>query len=328
MAAIVKLRLTMYITLAIIFAVAFALIAVILSFLGAGLYAIIGVTVLFFLFQWAASPVLMRMLGGLKYIEPSEYPKLHEIVNRLSKQAGVPAPRIAIAPRQDPNAYVFGRSRNSATLVVHQGLLPMLNDNEMEAVLAHEIGHLKHNDTTVMMIISFLPMLMYMLAQNMLFSGLIGGGNNRNNGSALMAIGAVAFIFYFLLQLMMLGLSRMRESYADEYSATTTGSPEHLASSLLKISASNAVNPVKDESSAAKSFYLAGLHTSEQDIAEIKEHSAELKRLLPGLDLKTFIEETKKGNMRGAGIMLNLFSNHPPIYKRVLALAELKKEMK
>lgn len=327
MPAIVKLKLTMYLTLAIIFAIAFGIISALMLYIGAGIYAIIGITVLFFLFQWIASPALMRLMGRLKYIDEKEYPKLHEIVNKLAKQAGVPVPRIAIAPRQDPNAYVFGRTRNSATLVVHQGLLPMLNDNEMEAVLAHEIGHLRHNDTTVMMMISFLPMLMYMIAQNMLLSGMLSGGSNRNNGSVLMLVGAAAFVFYFFLQLMILGLSRMRESYADEYSATTTGRPEDLASSLLKISASNAIAPVKSDQSAAKSFYIAGLTTSQEEIAQIREHSAELKSLLPNLNLKQFIEETKKGNT-SVHIMLNLFSNHPPIYKRVLALAELKKEMK
>ncbi|MDE1868931.1 MAG: M48 family metalloprotease [Candidatus Micrarchaeota archaeon] len=327
MAAIVKLRLTMYLTLAVIFAIAFAIIAAIMFYIGAGLIAIIGITALFFLFQWIASPALMRVMGRLKYIGENEYPKLHDMVNRLAKQAGVPIPKIAIAPRQDPNAYVFGRTRNSATLVVHQGLLPMLNDDEMESVLAHEIGHLRHNDTTVMMMISFLPMLMYMIAQNMLLSGMFGGNSRNNNASVLMLVGAAAFIFYFFLQLMILGLSRMRESYADEYSATTTGKPESLASSLLKISASNAIAPVKSDNTAAKSFYIAGLTTSQEEINQIREHSSELKKLLPNLNLKQFMDEAKKGGT-GAGMMMNLFSNHPPIYKRVLALAELKKEMK
>ncbi|MGI0133734.1 MAG: zinc metalloprotease HtpX [Candidatus Micrarchaeaceae archaeon] len=327
MAAIVKLRLTMYLTLAIIFAVAFALVAVILSFLGAGTYAIIGVTVLFFVFQWLASPALMRLMGQLKYIKEDEYPELHRMVDSLAKSAQVPVPKIAISPRKDPNAYVFGRTRNSATLVVHQGLLSMLTDDEMEAVLAHEIGHLKHNDTTVMMMISFLPMLMYMIAQSMFFSGMFGGGGNRNNGAVMMLIGALAFVFYFILQIMMLGLSRMRESYADEYSAVTTRRPQDLASSLLKISASNAVNPVRDDSTAAKSFYLADLHTSKEDVEEIKAHSAELKKLLPNLDIKQFIDETKREAGGPAGFMVKIFSNHPPIYRRVLALAELNKEL-
>ncbi|MDE1811018.1 MAG: M48 family metalloprotease [Candidatus Micrarchaeota archaeon] len=319
----------MYITLALIFAIAFGIIYAIMFYVGAGVVVVLPVTVLFFLAQWYLSPVLMKAMGQLKYIEPNEYPKLHDMVSRLATQAGVPVPKIAISPRQDPNAYVFGRTRNSATLVVHQGLLPMLNDAEMESVLAHEIGHLKHNDVTVMMVVSFLPMLMYMIAQSLFFSGMFGGGggNRSNNAGASALIGVAAFIFYFILQLMILSLSRARESYADEYSAVTTKKPQNLASSLLKIGASSvAAGPQRADPSPAKSMYFADTFTGQNDVDEIKAHEAELKELLPDLNIDRFIKEMQRerGGVRGVA---NLFSNHPPIYRRVLDLAEMRKEI-
>ena len=333
MAGIVKLKATMYITLALIFAIAFGIIYAIMLYVGVGIILVIPLTLMFFLAQWYLSPVLMKMMGRLKYIGDDEYPKLHEMVTRLATQANVPVPKIAISPRQDPNAYVFGRTRNSSTLVVHQGLLPMLNDGEMESVLAHEIGHLRHNDVAIMMVVSFLPMLMYMVAQNLFFSGMLGGGgNNRNNAGGAVIIGIAAFALYFVLQLMILSLSRARESYADEYSATTVKKPQNLASSLLKISAYGA-NPAAgrqqgDGNTVAKSMYFASPFTSQDEVEEIRNHEAELKELLPDLNIDTFLKHMQTERSGVHGLMSGLFSNHPPIYRRVLDLAELNKEIK
>ncbi|MDE1833623.1 MAG: M48 family metalloprotease [Candidatus Micrarchaeota archaeon] len=330
MAGLVRLRATMYITLALIFAIAFGIIYAVMAYIGFGILVVLPITFLFFLFQWYLSPVLMGAMSRLKYLEPGERQGLQDTVKRLAEQAGVPVPRVAISPRQDPNAYVFGRTRSSSTLVIHQGLLPMLNDAEMESVLAHEIGHLRHNDVAIMMVVSFLPMLLYIIAQNMIFTGAFGGGRGNSGNAA--AIGWGALVFYFILQLMTLALSRARESFADEYSATTVKKPQNLASSLLKISAYN-VNPpsgVQQQapaSSAAKALYFANPFTSAEEIQEIKNHEADLKELLPDLNIDRFIRQMQ-GESTGAHAIANIFSNHPPIWRRVLDLAELNRQMK
>ena len=320
----------MYITLALIFAIAFGIIYAIMAYIGFGLLLVLPITILFFLFQWYLSPVLMGAMSRLKYLEPGERQGLQDTVKRLADQAGVPVPRVAISPRQDPNAYVFGRTRNSSTLVVHQGLLSMLNEGEMESVLAHEIGHLRHNDVAIMMVVSFLPMLLYVVAQNLIFAGAFGGG--RGNSGNLAAIGWGAFIFYFILQLMTLALSRARESFADEYSATTVKRPQNLASSLLKISAYN-VNPPSgvqqaSANSASKALYFANPFTSDDEIQEIKNHEAELKELLPDLNIDRFIKQMQGETTGAHALLANMFSNHPPIWRRVLDLAELNRQIK
>ncbi|MDE1856840.1 MAG: M48 family metalloprotease [Candidatus Micrarchaeota archaeon] len=322
----------MYITLALVFAIGFAIIYAILTYLGAGFFPILIFVALFFLAQWYISPDIMKIAARLQYLKPNEHPDLQRMVKELAQQAGVPMPKVAISPSKEPNAYVFGRTRNSATLVVHQGLLPMLNTNELRAVLAHEIGHLRHNDVAVMAIVSFIPMLAYMIAQNLMFSSMFGGmGGNRNNVGYLILIGFLAFVVYMITQLLMLSLSRARESFADEYSADATKSPRDLASSLVKITLQNATAPVSSqsqspESTVARSYYIVDVFGSAKDIEEINEHRAQLQNLLPNLDVSQLVNEAKRKGSSPAGAMLGLFSTHPPTYRRLLDLVELSKK--
>jgi heat shock protein HtpX len=315
----------MYLTLAIVFSIGFGVIYAIMFYFGFGLYVILPLAIMFFLLQWYLSPAILKATAKLRYIKDNEYPKLHNMVNELAKEAGVPVPRIAIAPTTIPNAFVFGRSLRSATLVVHEGLLNMLNDNELRSVLAHEIGHLKHNDVWVMTFVAFIPMIGWMLAQNLFFGGMFG---NRNNTSTLIALGMAGFIVYFLSQLLILSLSRLRETYADEYSAVSTKHPEHLASSLLKITGANAVatqQQVAQSQTIAKNFYFVDGTASKTEVQEIENHKDDIRKLLPNIDIDAFIERVK-AEKAGFGIS-SLFATHPPAHKRILFLAKIKKGM-
>lgn len=331
MVGLVDLKLRMYLALTLIFAVGFALMYVILTYMGASFYLILAMAVGFFALQWYISPKLMEMAAHLHFLEKDENMKLQLMVKDLANTARVPMPRIAIAPRNDPNAYVFGRTRNSSILVVHEGLLSLVNDNELRAVLAHEIGHLKHNDVVAMTMVSFLPMLVYMVAQNFMFSSMFGGtGNSRSNNSGmLMLIGVGAFVVYFVLHLIVLMVSRARETYADEYSAYTTKKPEDLASSLLKITSASYSKGAPRSTTAARAFYFADPYTSNRDVKEIEANAAELKALLPNLDIRQFEKDVETHNKGGAlGIMNSLFATHPPAYKRLIFLAKLNKALK
>ncbi len=324
-----ELRTKMYVTLILIFAVGFAIIYAIMLYFGAGLYLIIAVAAGFFLLQWYISPEIMKVASKLRYIGKDEYPNLHATVETLAKDAGVPVPKIAIAPYKEPNAFVFGRTRKSATLVVHEGLLQVLNADELKAVLAHEIGHLKHNDVAVMTVVAFVPMLAYIIAQSMFFSSIFGGMDSRNNSASyLMLFGLLAFVVYIIAQLFMMSLSRTRESYADSYSATYTKHPEYLASSLVKITTSNVgtANAAKD-STVARSFYIVDYFNSDKDIRDIKNHMKEIKDLLPDLDIDKFVQEAKDSKKNVWGLINGAFATHPPAYKRLLDLAREKAEL-
>jgi len=319
MPSLIDLKLRMYVTLALIFGLGFAIIYAILYLLGVSFLGILIFVVLFFVFQWYVSPYMISVSARLKYLKPGEMKELQEMVKELAAQAHVPMPRIAISPSKEPNAFVFGRTRKSATLVVNEGLLKMLSKDELESVIGHELGHVRHNDFLVMTIASFIPMLAYILAQNMLFANIY---RSRNNGYALL-IGFLGFAVYFISELLILGLSRSREYFADMHSAQLTKKPEHLARSLVKITYNMAESPTTQSSGSIRSFYIADSFNAKEDLEAIEKHASELKELLPELNINRFRELAS----REGKSMLSLFTTHPPTYKRIIALARLKKEI-
>ncbi len=316
----------MYFTLILMFAIGFGIIYFILLFFGLSFSFIIGFVILFFLLQWFISPKIIKFVSHLEYIKDNEYPKLHEIVNRLAGQVHIPIPKIAIAPSKEPNAFVFGRTKKSSTLVIHKGLLDILNETELEAVIGHELGHVKHNDMLIITFISFIPMLAYLIAQNMFFTSIFGGaGNNKRNLDYFIIFGLIAFLVYLIAQLLMLSLSRARESYADEFSAKTTKNPSALASSLFKISYHN-LNSNKKESNM-QSFYIIDYFNVEKDLKEIKEHYKEIKEMIPDINLNYLIGDASKQKKTFWGVLNSLYSTHPQTYKRIVDLAKIKKAL-
>ncbi len=323
MSAITGLKARMYLTLTLVFAIGFIIISAILYLLGVSSLGIFAFVLLFFLLQWYASPLIVRVASRLHYIKSNEYPELHSMVNELAKQAGVPTPKIAISPSKEPNAFVFGRTRKSATLVVHEGLLNSLNKNELKTVLAHEIGHIKHNDFMVMTVVSFVPMLAYLLAQLFFFGGL--GGNRRNGSAYALLIGATAYGIYLLTELLMLSLSRARETFADAYSAEATQKPEDLASALSKITYNLASSKQQtQQSTVTRSFFIADNLFARKDLIEIEKHASEIKKLLPEINIEALKDAVKRERSSAFGQIGAFFSTHPPTYKRIIMLAKLK----
>lgn len=321
------LTIKMYFTLFLMFAIGFGIIYFILLFFGVSFSYILVFAVLFFILQWAISPQIIKFSSHLEYIKDTEYPELHEIVQNLAKEANVVVPRIAISPSQEPNAFVFGRTRNSATLVVHKGLLSILDRNELSGVIAHELGHLKHNDMMVITFISFIPMLAYLIAQNLFFSSIFGGGNNKNNSvDYLIIFGIIAFLVYLIAQLLMLSLSRSRELYADEFSAKTTKKPANLASALFKISYHN-INNVNKQSTNLQSFYIIDFFNVQRDMKEINEHYKEIKSMIPEADFSMIFSEISKQKHSFWGVLNSLYSTHPPTYLRIINMAKIKQQL-
>ncbi len=313
----------MYITLILSFAIGFAIIYALLLYAGISTYSIIVFAALFFLLQWYISPHILAKASRIHYIKDDEYPQLHTMVKELADQAKVPVPRIAIAPVKEPNAFVFGRTRKSSTLVVHEGLLPLLDAKELRAVLAHEIGHLRHNDVVVMTVVAFIPMLAYIIAQSVLWSGILGEG--RNNGSYIFLFGLLAFIVYFISELLVLSLSRTRESFADEYSATTTKKPEYLASALFKITSANAgTQNASQSSTVARSLYIVDFFSAEKDANDIKKNASSLKKLIPQADIEDLVRRAHQSRQGILAVLGSLLATHPSTYRRFVDLAKIK----
>ena len=202
-----------------------------LAYYGVGLLGIVAVMGLFSLGQFLFSDKLALYSMGASEVSPEEYPDLHATLERLSQQADLPKPTVAVADSRVPNAFATGRSQSSAAVCVTTGLLRTLEDEELEGVLAHELAHVKNRDVMVMTIASFLSTLAFLVVR---WGWLFAGGRDRQNGGILVAI-AVSLVVWVLSFLLIRALSRYREFAADRGGAAITGKPSALASALLKI---------------------------------------------------------------------------------------------
>jgi heat shock protein HtpX len=174
---------------------------------------------------------------GAKEVTPEQAPGLHAMIERLCIQADLPKPKIAVADTQMPNAFAMGRSPKSATVCTTTGLMQMLDPPELEAVMAHELTHVKNRDVMIMTVASFFASIAAMIVQFGFFFGGGGGfGDGDDDNPSWAVVLLVSFAVYILSFFLMLALSRYREFSADKGSAIITGRPSALSSALMKIS--------------------------------------------------------------------------------------------
>jgi heat shock protein HtpX len=311
--SLVKLRLTMLATLAMVIGASTLFISILLYFIG-GL-SVISVLVLVTIFsvaQWLFSPYMIQALYRCKEVPENQSPKLHQMVERVAAAAGVPKPRVMYSPMRAPNAFAYGSPLGGSRVCITQGLLDNLKDDEIEAVLGHELGHLKHRDVQIMMFVSVLPTLFYWIGLSLLWSG--GYGNNRNGGNAA-AIGALAIGAYFLLNLLILGLGRQRELYADRHGAEVVpGGAQKLATALAKLDAySHGVRRTGSSSFQSPGFNALLIidpnNTSGLNLSQLSDDQ-----------LVDYVASRRES---GAERLMELFSTHPSTVKRIRILKSL-----
>jgi heat shock protein HtpX len=174
---------------------------------------------------------------GAREVTPEQAPGLHAMIERLCIQADLPKPRVAIADTPMPNAFAMGRSPKSATVCATTGIMEMLTPGELEAVMAHELTHVKNRDVMIMTIASFFAMIASTIVQ---FGFFFGGGQSYSDSDddspSFLVVMLVSFVVYILSFFLMLALSRYREFSADKGAALITGRPSALSSALMKIS--------------------------------------------------------------------------------------------
>ena len=174
---------------------------------------------------------------GARVVSESEAPRLHAIVSRMATQVGIPKPKVAIVDSPQPNAFATGRNKENALVAATTGLLNMMSDDEVVAVMAHEVGHVVHRDMLVSTIAASMATAVSYLSNIVMFALLFGGaGRGRNdNGGRQAALLASAIIAPLAATFVQLAVSRSREYYADEASARLTGKPQNLIRALSKI---------------------------------------------------------------------------------------------
>lgn len=206
-------------------------------------------------FSYWNSDKLVLSMQGARPVSPGSAPELHGMVEQLSRNAGIPTPKLYIIETEQPNAFATGRNPDNAAVAVSRGLLNTLDRREVAAVLAHELAHIRNRDTLTMTITATIAGAISMLAQFGLF---FGGGNNRDN--PLGAVGALLMVFLapVAAMLVQMAISRTREYEADKDGAEIAGDPLALASALSRISqaARRTVNVAAERNPAMAHMYI------------------------------------------------------------------------
>jgi heat shock protein HtpX len=225
--------------------------AVLLVLVGAGLL----------LAQYFASDKLILLSTQARLIGPQEEPELRRVVGRLAQMADLPTPQLAIIEAPAPNAFATGRSPKHAVLAVTRGLLAMLEPSELEAVLAHEISHIKNRDMMVLTYASLLASVASFIVQIGMWSGFgmgMRGGRGRGGNNPVALVFAIAALVWVVSFFLLRALSRYREYAADRGSVLLTGAPATLRSALIKVSGAAQRIPTRDLRSmqAASAFFI------------------------------------------------------------------------
>ncbi len=333
MAGLGALKRTMSFTIIIVFAIFLGLLTIISYFffldpVGALILGLIGAFIIMLL-QFLIGPVIVRATSRLHYLQPGENHWLEQKVGELAARSGIPMPRLAISPDPTPNAFVFGRSQSGATLAVNQGLLQRLNEDEIEGVIGHELGHVKHRDFIVVTMISAIPLVAYLIARTVFWTGAASGRGSRDRGGGaglLIIVAVAAYVVYILTLLLSLRLTRLRESYADAYSAFLTSRPRELESALTKIAYGLSLSP--EEPHGARAFFIEDPAQAKQEVASIidqrSKYDLDRDGVLSERELESAMQQEAKSTWRRVN---SLLSTHPPTYKRILLLREMEQDI-
>ena len=309
-------------TLAIIFGLSTLVFTVIMSLTGVfDLLTLAMLVVTFNIVQWLISPYLVGAIYKVRELRKNENPQLHQMVENLSEKSKISKPKLMLAQIPIPNAFAYGSPLTGNRVAVTQGLLKSLNEDEVEAVIGHELGHLKHRDVQVMMVVSFLPALFYYIGFSLMLSGMYRGRRDDSGGSALIGMGFL--IFSWVLNLFTLYLSRLREYYADRHSVSVVDNGgQKLSTGLAKIvNATRKVNNAqktkreKPKSSAFKALFIADPDRASVDSTELAAMEVQSDQKL--------VQEITSRKLTFADKLIEALSTHPNIVKRLRALQEL-----
>ncbi len=318
------LQTRMYLLIAVLFGILYGVIFVIGSLMGVN-SALVYVVLAFVIvgLQYLISPAIVGWTMRIRWVNAVEEPELHRMVSELAQKANLPMPKIGISEIAIPNAFAFGRSQRDGRICVTRGILSILSNDELKAVIGHEMSHIKHRDMAVITLLSVIPMIMYYLAWSFMWGGALGGNRDRNNGgSYTILIGIAAFILYFITNLLVLYGSRIREYYADKGAVDLGNQPHQLASALYRLVASDASykkSPDMKRVEGMKAFFLNDPAQAWNEVREVSQIDENRDGRISQDDLMSLRQ--KKIRVGFGGKLLELFTTHPNTLKRIQTLS-------
>jgi len=309
-------------TLAAIIGLSTLFFTIILNALGAFNIWTLGLFIVFFnTLQWLIAPYLIDAMYRVKKVSRSEEPELYEMVKTISRKSGIKMPTLNIARIPIPNAFAYGSPLTGNRVAVTTELLDTLDAEEVEAVIGHELGHLKHRDVQVMMFVSVLPALFYYIGYSLMWSSMYSRRDRRGgNGSLLVLIGFASILFYWVLTLFTLYLSRLREYFADRHSASVLDEGDRkLSEGLVKIAYSTARTKRfyrnMGSLSSLKALFISDPDSAGKDVAAISQMG------LWKSD-RELVAEYLSRKVTTADKIAEILSSHPNMVKRLRALQD------
>lgn len=238
-----------------------------------------------FFSYWFSDKIVLKMYGAQE-VTPADAPQLHQIVDELAQEAGIPKPKVYIIPDDSPNAFATGRNPEHAAVAATEGIMRLLTPMELKGVLAHEIGHVKNRDILISTIAATMAGAIMILADMARFGAMFGMGSRDNEeGPGIIGVLVMSIIAPLAAMLIQMAISRSREYLADETGAHLAHNPESLARALEKLSMGVQQAPMNASPSTAHMFIV---------------------------------------NPLSASTLMNLFSTHPPMEERVARLRAMR----
>ncbi len=317
-----SLRLRMWLLVTMLFGLIYVVLTIIgtqfLHLYGFSFYLILSFVMMFI--QYMVGPKLVEWTMRVRYIKREENPRLFQMVESLAMRAEIPVPKIGVAQIALPNAFAFGRGKKDGRVCVTEGILKLLNEEELKAVLGHELTHLKNRDVLTITLLSVIPMIMYRIAWQFLFYGR----RRDEKGGNTVLIGLVAFLFYFITNLLVLYASRIREYFADRGSILLGNQPSTLASSLYKLAYGSARMDKESlkEVEGLKAFFINDPSQALNEIKELKQLDLDKSGTIEASELAML--KSKKIHLGFADKLLEALSTHPNMLKRIKQLSEYK----
>ena len=238
-----------------------------------------------FFSYWFSDKIVLKMYGAQE-VTPADAPQLHQIVDELAREAGIPKPKVYIIPDDSPNSFATGRNPEHAAVAATEGIMRLLTPTELKGVLAHEIGHVRNRDILISTIAATMAGAIMILADMARFGAIFGMGSRDNEeGPGIIGVLVMSIIAPIAAMLIQMAISRSREYLADETGAQLAHNPESLARALEKLSLGVQRAPMNASPATAHMFIVNPLTGSS---------------------------------------LMNLFSTHPPIEERVARLRAMR----